>query len=233
MKLELRGVSKLFDGGPTPVHALRDIDLTVDQGEYVVITGPSGSGKSTLLSIIGCLEKPSAGTYKVGDVDVGALSDIQRSRMRAQTFGFVFQAFHLLPDKTALDNVMLPMTYGTSPKHTRRQRAFLLLERVGLGQRARFRPTQLSGGEQQRVAIARALANDPAVILADEPTGQLDSVHREMILTLLERLWTEGRTLIVVSHDPEIVRRAPRHVVLHDGRIKADTRIRDAASSEV
>src|SRR5690606_35367427 len=198
-----------------------------------VITVPSVSGKSTLQSFINWLVKSPAGKYNDCDIDAGELSVIMKPMMPAHRFEFVFQAFFLLPYKTALDNVMLPMTYGTSPKHTRRQRAFLLLERVGLGQRARFRHTQLSGGEQQRVAIARALANDPAVILADEPTGQLDSVHREMILTLLERLWTEGRTLIVVSHDPDIVRRAPRHVVLHDGRIKADTRIRDAASSEV
>jgi ABC-type lipoprotein export system ATPase subunit len=191
----------------------------VSRNDYVAISGRSGSGKSTLLNVIGCLERPTSGTYEIQGRSAGGLDDIQFSRLRARTFGFVFQSFLLLPELTAVQNVMLALRYGDTPKAERRRRALELLEGVGLGSRARHRPTSMSGGEQQRVAIARALANDPAVILADEPTGNLDSTTRDEALDHLEAHVSHGACLIVVSHDPSVLARAERRFHMEDGRL--------------
>lgn len=218
-QLVLCNVHKVYRSGTVEAQALRGVDLTISAGEYVAVSGPSGSGKSTLLSILGCLENVSSGRYLINDEDVTVLGDVRLSALRASTFGFVFQGFHLLPELTALKNVMIPMRYGKWPRHTHEKRARMLLERVGLSHRAFHTPAQLSGGEQQRVAIARALANDPSVILADEPTGNLDSKTRDIILNLLEDLASEGQTLIVVSHDQSVIERAKRRIALLDGCI--------------
>ena len=226
--IEFDKVVKEYPSGGSVIRALDEASFTADEGRLTVILGQSGAGKTTALNILGGMDTATSGRVVVGGRDITGLRPKELVGYRRNDIGFVFQFYNLVPNLTALENVELASQI--CPNHFDPADT---LGKVGLADRLDNFPAQLSGGEQQRVAIARALANDPAVILADEPTGQLDSVHREMILTLLERLWTEGRTLIVVSHDPDIVRRAPRHVVLHDGRIKADTRIRDAASSEV
>lgn len=232
MRLTLHSVTKQFRTRATVVHALRGITLEFESGEYVAITGPSGSGKSTLLSILGCLEVPTSGTYCIDGRDVTRMNDAQRSALRARTFGFVFQTFHLIPDKTALENVALPMVYTGLPRHERRRRAQRLLDKVGMAHRAQFRAHQLSGGEQQRVAVARALANDPHFILADEPTGNLDHANRDEVLALLESLWREGRSLVIVTHDPEVAARAKRRIELRDGAVRSDTAQADTDATE-
>jgi putative ABC transport system ATP-binding protein len=216
--VQLEGVHKRYGEGAVGVEALSGVSLCVGTREYLAVTGPSGSGKSTLLAVLGLVERPDGGRYLFDGTDVRELGDRELSKLRARTVGFVFQAFHLLPELTALENVMLPLRYGELPKAAWRNRAAELLALVGLAERMNHRPTQLSGGEQQRVAIARALANDPRLILADEPTGNLDSRTRDEVLGLLESLYDEGRALIVVTHDPEVAARASRRVQLRDGR---------------
>jgi putative ABC transport system ATP-binding protein len=206
-------------GADLVVEALRGVTLRIEEGEYLAIMGASGSGKSTLLNLLGCLDRPTSGRYLLGGEDVSQLSDGELSEVRGQRIGFVFQSFNLIPQLTALDNIEVPLFYQGMHRRDRRRRATALAEQVGLGPRARHKPMELSGGEQQRVAIARALANDPLIILADEPTGNLDSKTGLDILTIFDDLTARGRTLIVVTHDENIARRTHRVVRLADGRV--------------
>jgi len=220
--LEMSGVTRVYPGTP-PVPALRGIDLRVETGELVSVVGPSGSGKSTLLHIMGTLDRPTAGRVEVGGFDVSRMSDRQLSALRSQRIGFVFQQFHLLDAETALDNVADGLLYTGRPAAERRLMAADTLERVGLGHRMRQHANKLSGGERQRVAVARAVVGRPALVLADEPTGNLDSKTSEAIVDLLEELHTEGITLVVITHNPEIAARFPRQVALRDGMVEADS----------
>ena len=220
--IRLEAVSKDYVTGETAVHALREVDCTVEAGEYLSILGPSGSGKSTMLHVIGCLDTPSRGRYLLDGEDVSGLDVNRMAEVRNRRFGFVFQAFQLLPRATALDNVALPLRLAGVGLAARRARAAALLDRVGLADRATHRPTELSGGQQQRVAIARALANQPGVILADEPTGNLDSQAGQEVVALLEELNAEGRAVIVVTHDEHLAARTRRVIRMLDGRIVSD-----------
>ncbi len=217
--IELDGVSRSYRVGDSEVHAVRDVTLRIGDGEHVAIMGPSGSGKSTLLHILGCLDRPSRGTYRFRGRDVGGLDDEERSRLRQHEIGFVFQFFHLLPRLTAQGNVELPMLFAGVPRAERRERAAEALAAVGLADRAHHRPDQLSGGQRQRVAIARAVVMRPSLLLADEPTGNLDRSSAEEVMTLLEKISGDGRTLVVVTHDPEVAGRARRVIRMSDGRI--------------
>lgn len=214
--VELRGVGRRFDTDP-PVHALRDVNLSVHEGDWVAILGPSGSGKSTLLNVVGCLDRQTQGDYLFDGIDVSALTDKQRAGLRARGIGFVFQSFHLLAHRTALENVMISEIYRREPPAGRKDRAMAALERVGLGHRVDFLPTRLSGGERQRVAIARALAGRPRLVLCDEPTGALDSTTTETILKMFEQLHDEGLTVITITHELEVAARAKRRVRMVDG----------------
>jgi putative ABC transport system ATP-binding protein len=205
-----------------PVHALRDISFHVEAAEFLAIRGPSGSGKSTLLNILGCLDVPTSGSYRLAGEDVSRCTDRELSRVRARRIGFIFQSFNLLPGTTALENVELPMIYG--PGRVDRTKALALLERVGLRDRASHFGNELSGGQQQRVAIARALVNDPPLILADEPTGNLDTTASQEVMNILQELQQEGRTIIMVTHDDVVASFAVREIVLRDGAISADLR---------
>lgn len=220
--IEASHLSRTYQRGDgTPVTALRDVSFTIAAGEFVVIRGASGSGKSSLLNILGCLDTPSSGSYRLAGEDVSALPDDARSHVRSKHVGFVFQSFNLLPRATAVENVELPALYtGASPD---RARARELLERVGLGARADHFATELSGGEQQRVAIARALMNDPPLLLADEPTGNLDSAAGESVMQLLTSLHEGGRTIVLVTHDEHVASFADREIVIRDGVIATDT----------
>jgi putative ABC transport system ATP-binding protein len=223
--IELRGVAKVYPRPSSSVRALGTVDLTVAGGEFVAIMGPSGSGKSTLLSILGCLDRPTEGEYLLGREPVAGLSDVDLSRVRNRRFGFVFQSFHLIPELTVLDNVETPLLYGGVPASEWRRRAEECLERVGIMHRARHRPAELSGGEAQRAAIARALVMEPRILLADEPTGNLDTVTGDEIADLISELHREGRTIILVTHNEALAERAQRMVRLRDGRIESETRV--------
>ena len=218
---ELVHVSKVYGSGDTEVRALDDLSLTVQQGDYLAVMGASGSGKSTAMNILGCLDRPSAGSYRLNGTDVDSLDDDELADLRNQQLGFVFQQFHLLPQLSAIDNVMLPMIYARVPKEERRRRALAALDRVGLSNRLENKPNQLSGGQQQRVALARAIINDPAMLLADEPTGALDSRTTEEVLSLFGDLNAQGITILLVTHEPEVGARADRVVHFRDGRISA------------
>ena len=224
----LEGVTKIYPLGRTQVTALRGIDLTIHAGEYLAIMGPSGSGKSTLMNILGCLDVPTEGSYQLRGNDVGALSDNDLSRLRNREIGFVFQTFNLLPRANALQNVALPLVYAGVHAREREERAGAALALVGLAERRRHRPNELSGGERQRVAIARALVVQPSLILADEPTGNLDSQTGLEIMEALERAGGEGRTIILVTHEEEIAERAHRILRLRDGRLVSDQPTRRA-----
>jgi len=206
-------------GADVVVEALRGVDLDIEQGEYVAVMGPSGSGKSTLLNLLGCLDRPTRGRYVLGGQDISRLSDAALSEVRGRRIGFVFQSFNLIPQLTALDNIEVPLFYQGLHRRERRRRGHELAERVGLGARARHKPMELSGGEQQRVAIARALSNDPLILLADEPTGNLDSKTGQEILEVFDDLSARGRTLIVVTHDEAIASRTHRTVRMADGQV--------------
>jgi putative ABC transport system ATP-binding protein len=218
---ELVHVSKIYGSGDTEVRALDDLSLTVQQGDYLAVMGASGSGKSTAMNILGCLDRPSAGSYRLNGTDVDSLDDDALADLRNQQLGFVFQQFHLLPQLSAIDNVMLPMIYARIPKEERRRRALAALDRVGLSNRLENKPNQLSGGQQQRVALARAIINDPAMLLADEPTGALDSHTTEEVLSLFGDLNAQGITILLVTHESDVGARADRVVHFRDGRISA------------
>jgi putative ABC transport system ATP-binding protein len=217
--IQLEGITKLYQMGEVTVHALAGVDLTVEQGEYCAIMGASGSGKSTMMNIIGCLDRPTAGRYYLDGVDVSALDDQALAHIRNQKIGFVFQQFHLLPQLTALENVMLPMVYAGVPLEERRERATEALVRVGLAQRLQNKPNQLSGGQQQRVAIARAIVNRPVLLLADEPTGALDSQTTQEILLIFTQLNQAGMTVVMVTHESEVARITKRIIWFKDGRV--------------
>jgi len=223
--IEIEGVTKLYRMGEEIVHALRGVALRVHRNEYLAIMGPSGSGKSTLMNMLGCLDTPTSGHYQFNGKDVSSMSDDELAGIRNREIGFVFQTFNLLPRSTALHNVELPLIYaGVSPAE-RRARARETLQNVGLGDRMLHKPNELSGGQRQRVAVARALVNRPSIILADEPTGNLDSKTGEEIMQLFDQLYEQGNTIIVVTHEEDIARHARRAVRLHDGLIESDRTI--------
>ena len=220
--IELRSVSKIYPMGEETVHALDRVSLTIDKGEFVAIVGSSGSGKSTAMNIIGCLDVPTSGTYLLGGVDVSTMADDQQAEIRNRMLGFIFQQYNLIPKLTVLENVELPLLYAGVPPQQRRERALAALTRVGLEGKQKNLPSQLSGGQQQRVSIARALAGSPSVILADEPTGALDSRTGREVLAFLQSLHAEGNTVVLITHDNSIAVRARRIVRLQDGRVIYD-----------
>jgi putative ABC transport system ATP-binding protein len=220
--ITLRNVSRTFVLGEEEVHALRDVNLHIDRGEYVSIMGPSGSGKSTMLNILGLLDRPTSGTYELDGQDVTALTDEEQSRVRREKIGFVFQFFHLVPRLTAFENVELPLLLAGADPTERREKVRRLLSEFGIAKRSRHRPEQLSGGERQRVAIARAMIMEPAAILADEPTGNLDQNTGREVLHLLEELNARGMTLVLITHDTALGGRARRHVRTLDGRVEEE-----------
>jgi putative ABC transport system ATP-binding protein len=220
--IKLQGVKKVFLTDEVETHALAGIDMTVERGEYVSIAGPSGCGKSTLLSILGLLDTPSDGTYLLNNRPVSSLNTAERARVRNREIGFIFQSFNLIGDLSVFENVELPLTYRGMPSSERRQRAQAALERVGMGHRAKHLPSQLSGGQQQRVAVARAVAGEPLILLADEPTGNLDSKSGEAVMELLAELHATGATICMVTHDPRYARHAQRSIHLFDGRISSE-----------
>ena len=222
--IAVRNLEREYAMGGETVHALAGVTFTVDHGEYIAIMGPSGSGKSTLMNILGCLDTPTRGEYWLDGDRVSGLSERELARVRNREIGFVFQTFHLLPRATTLRNVELPLLYAGVPADERRRRATAALERVGLKDRQRHRPNELSGGQCQRVAVPRALVTGPSLLLADEPTGNLDSRTGEDVLELFEELHAESHTIVLVTHDPDVAARAARRVVLHDGRIASDER---------
>jgi putative ABC transport system ATP-binding protein len=222
--IELKDLARIYQSGDTEFAALRDVNLSIDRGEFVAVTGSSGSGKSTLMNILGCLDTPSRGSYLLEGRDVAGLSRIELARVRNQFIGFVFQNFNLLARTSALENVELPLIYARVPVEERHRRAREALERVGLAHRAGHHPSQLSGGQQQRVAIARALVTQPPLILADEPTGNLDSITSMEIMKLLAELQHSGITIVFVTHEPDIAAYAARKLTLKDGSVVSDLR---------
>lgn len=220
MILELRDICKDYIQGKMTVPVLKNVCFEMEEGEYVAIMGPSGSGKTTLMNIIGCLDQATSGTFLLDGEDIGGLNDNQMSEIRLRKIGFVFQSFQLLPRQSALENVMLPLSYAGVPKKERRERAVMALERVGLGDRIDFKPTQLSGGQKQRVAIARAMVNHPKILLADEPTGALDSKSGEQVIDLFHSLNEEGVSILMITHDADIASCAQRQVIIRDGILR-------------
>ena len=227
--IEMTAIRKVYNTGRMEVAALKGVDLTIGTNEYVSIVGPSGSGKSTLMNLIGCLDTPSSGTYMLSGDNVAGLDRNQLAEVRNKRIGFVFQSFNLLPYATALENVALPLLFAGVPDKKRNERAKEMLERVGLGERIDHKPTELSGGQMQRVAIARALANNPAIILADEPTGNLDSASGHAIADLFGELHAAGQTIVMITHDSGLAKIASRSVHIRDGEIVDDTGARAAA----
>ncbi|PTM54749.1 ABC transporter ATP-binding protein [Desmospora activa] len=221
--IRLEGLGKTYQTGTVALEVLKGIDLHVKSGEYIAIMGPSGSGKSTLMNIIGCLDRPTVGEYHLNGQPVSAMDEVELAGVRNREIGFIFQHFHLLPRMTAQHNVELPLIYSGVTWQERRERALEALEKVGLSDRAHHRPAELSGGQQQRVAIARALVNRPRLLLADEPTGALDTASGKRVLDLFEQLHDEGRTVVVITHDPDVGERAQRQIRLRDGEIVADS----------
>ena len=222
--ISMKQIRKIYDTGKVKVEALKGIDLMIDEGELVAIVGPSGSGKSTLMNLLGCLDTPSSGEYQLAGENVAGVTRDQLAEIRNRRVGFVFQNFNLLPHITSLENVELPMLFGGMKPSERRTRAGELLDRVGLGDRGEHKPTELSGGQMQRVAIARALAMNPDIILADEPTGNLDTTSGGDIMSLFTDLWKQGRTVVIITHDPALAKRASRVVEVRDGVIISDHR---------
>ena len=221
--IRLEGVKRIYTVGVEKVHALDGVDLEIEANEYVAIMGPSGSGKSTMMNLIGCLDRPTAGSYRLGDEDISRLSGGELARIRNEQIGFVFQSFELMPRLSAFRNVELPLIYSRSEKwHQRRKLVNSVLERVGLAGRVKHRPNQLSGGEKQRVAIARALICKPSILLADEPTGNLDSKTSDSILELFDQLHEEGQTIIMVTHEESVANHTKRTIRMCDGRIQSD-----------
>ena len=221
--INLEGIQRVFSVGEEKVHALRDISLTIHPGEYIAVMGPSGSGKSTLLNTIGLLDRPDNGTYFLEGRDVTLLNDTEQAMVRRERIGFIFQFFHLVPRLTAEENIELPLVIAGTPPSERKKRVDSILSALGLTDRARHRPDQLSGGQRQRVAIARATVTNPAVLLADEPTGNLDRAAGREVVDILEKLNASGLTLIMVTHDPELGKRARRRIQMEDGRIVHDS----------
>jgi putative ABC transport system ATP-binding protein len=219
--IEMRGIGKVYRSGRLEVDALREVDLAVSDGDFLAIVGPSGSGKSTLMNLIGCLDRPTSGTYRLTGEDVAELNDDALARLRNRTIGFVFQSFNLLPRTTALENVAMPLLYAGVSRGERTARARDALERLGLGDRMDHQPSELSGGQQQRVAIARALVTRPAILLADEPTGNLDSQSGADVLALLHELNAAGTTVVLITHDSDVAVAAKRSVHVKDGRLAA------------
>ena len=222
--IHVENISRTYDMHGAEVRALDGVSLHVDPGEFIAITGPSGSGKSTLLNVLGCLDRPDAGSYVLDGQEVSRLDDEAISTVRNRKIGFIFQSFHLLPRLTVLENVMLPLRFMREPKPDVTARAKELLTRVGLADRMDHRPTQLSGGQMQRAAIARSLILSPALLLADEPTGNLDSKSAADVLNLLDELHAQGQTIVLVTHDNDIAAHAPRHVRLRDGKVESDAK---------
>jgi putative ABC transport system ATP-binding protein len=217
--IRLEQISKSYGEGNTEVHALADVDLIVEPGEYCAIMGPSGSGKSTAMNVIGCLDRPTSGSYYLDGLDVSQIADTELAHIRNRKIGFVFQQFHLLPQLSALENVMLPMVYAGVASPERKERATEALTRVGLANRLNNKPNQLSGGQQQRVAIARAIVNQPVLLLADEPTGALDSQTTQEVLNIFTELNASGITVVMVTHEPEVARQTKRIVWFRDGKV--------------
>jgi len=225
--IELKGIKKVFRQGELQVEVLKGIDLTIERGEFVAVMGPSGSGKSTLMYIMGCLDRPTEGKYYLNGIDVFSLKDDELSKLRAKFIGFVFQSFYLIPYLNVLDNVLVPVDYLPKEEKKKRfkekspeEKAKELLKRLGMGERLKFKPAELSGGQKQRVAIARALINSPEVILADEPTGQLDSASGKAVMETFKELHSEGKTVIVVTHDPAVASYADRVIKIKDGKVE-------------
>ncbi len=231
--LEIKDLGKIYGQGEASVEALKRINLTIERGEFVSIMGPSGSGKSTLMNIVGCLDRATSGSYSLDQVDVEGLNDDELALIRNKKIGFVFQSFNLLPRISALKNVELPMVYSGVHHKERKQRAIEALERVGLTDRMDHKPNEMSGGQKQRVAIARALVNRPSIILADEPTGNLDSVTSEEIMEQFQRLNEEGVTVLIVTHEPDIAEHTKRIVTFADGYLVSDTRVAEPLSAKV
>ncbi len=222
--IHLEGITKTYGSGELAVHVLKGIDLDVYAGDFMSIMGPSGSGKSTLMNILGCLDRPTSGSYELAGKEVAGLTDDELAEVRNKQIGFVFQSFNLLPKLTALENVILPMIYAGIPKEERKPRGEKLLMELGLGERMDHLPNALSGGQRQRVAIARALVNDPAIIMADEPTGNLDSKSSIDVMKIFTDLYKQGKTILLVTHEPDIAEFAKRGIILRDGVIQDDIR---------